>query len=588
MRDSLLIRHFLMRFLDHDLISPQADRHEVLTIACGVLVSSSLFLSVLLAVKYQFNMFLPPGLTAIFALDDRFLLIAMSMLLMALVAVTEWDALSLDARDTAVLGVLPIPRRLIVRTKFTAVALFAAAFAIGWNLSPALLRVAALPVKLPISYMGVIRLILAHAFSGVMAGAFGFLGVFGVRELARALLGPVVFVRVSAGLQAALVIVLTTMLLLLPGSYSRVADGWLSGSRVSPLAVPPLWFVGLHETLAGSVIDGLPRTTPARMFIVSESQATALYRSLWPVYHELALMAVVSLIAVGMVTAAACLWNSRRLPIPLTLHRHRPGAVARARAWVVSTVIARHPLVRAGFSFTLQSLARSVPHRVTLATALAVGLALVVVSVRGRVAVSRIDPAAVPVSFLAAQTLLLAAIAAGFRHAVRIPAEFRGNWTFQVTWSGPLPRYLSGVKRAGWTALIAPACLTLFAWSAILLGPLVAFKHAAVGVLVGATLMEASFMRTRSLPLASGYAPASDVKTMWIVNAVAVLIGAASLAGIERIVLVTTLPYALFVGALALIVVGLRLLDASWQRQSMPMTFAEGPVLPTQRFDLVG
>ena len=29
-------------------------------------------------------------------------------------------------------------------------------------------------------------------------------------------------------------------------------------------ALPPLWFVGLHETLAGSVIDTLPRTRPPR------------------------------------------------------------------------------------------------------------------------------------------------------------------------------------------------------------------------------------------------------------------------------------------------------------------------------------
>ena len=88
MRERLLIRHFLQRFLDHDLISPHADRHEVLTITCATLVVSSLFLAVLLAVKYQFNLFLPPGLTAILALDDRFLFISASMIVMGLVAVT--------------------------------------------------------------------------------------------------------------------------------------------------------------------------------------------------------------------------------------------------------------------------------------------------------------------------------------------------------------------------------------------------------------------------------------------------------------------------------------------------------------------
>ena len=56
-------------------------------------------------------------------------------------------------------------------------------------------------------------------------------------------------------------------------------------------ALPPLWFVGLHETLAGSVIDRLPRTRPSwfpPVFVVAERHATDLYRSLLPRYHELA------------------------------------------------------------------------------------------------------------------------------------------------------------------------------------------------------------------------------------------------------------------------------------------------------------
>src|SRR5689334_7035632 len=106
MRDGLLTVHFLQRFLDHDLISPHADRREVLTVTGAMFVVSSLFLAFFLAVKYQFNLFLPPGLTSVLALDDRFLLASLPMIVMALVAVAEWDALALDARDTAVLGPL--------------------------------------------------------------------------------------------------------------------------------------------------------------------------------------------------------------------------------------------------------------------------------------------------------------------------------------------------------------------------------------------------------------------------------------------------------------------------------------------------
>ena len=94
---------------------------------------------------------MPPGLTALFALDDRFFWFSLSTLVMALIAVAEWDALALDARDTAVLGPLPIPGTAIARAKFVAVALFVVGFDVALILAPAVLRVAALPVMLPVT-----------------------------------------------------------------------------------------------------------------------------------------------------------------------------------------------------------------------------------------------------------------------------------------------------------------------------------------------------------------------------------------------------------------------------------------------------
>jgi hypothetical protein len=64
-------------------------------------------------------------------------------------------------------------------------------------------------------------------------------------------------------------------------------------------ALPPLWFVGLHETLAGSVIDTLPRAHPSWFppkLVIAERDATDLYRSLWPRYHELASIGIAALV----------------------------------------------------------------------------------------------------------------------------------------------------------------------------------------------------------------------------------------------------------------------------------------------------
>src|SRR5262245_15652618 len=365
MRDRLLVRHFLERFLEHDLISTNADRRDVVLVVGGGLITVTLFSSVVIGAWYQFNNWEPPGLTSVRAIDDRFLFVSASMLVMALLAVAQWDALSLDARDTAVLGILPISKAVITRAKFFAVALLAFGTAVACNLAPTVLRFVALPIGLRIGFGGALILTLAHGAVTFAASAFGFLAIVGLREGLVAVLGHDRFRAISSVLQAALLVVLTSALLLLPALSMDVSRRWLAPQSVARTALPSVWFVGLHETLAGSVIDDLPRTQPVRFLVVRERNATRLYRSLWPVYRRLGRLAVSALGALILLTISACAWNSRRLPSPPgTPGRSRPRAVAVASKWVVERVFARASLQQAGFWFTLQTLRRRLSHRV--------------------------------------------------------------------------------------------------------------------------------------------------------------------------------------------------------------------------------
>src|SRR5262245_56983298 len=160
MRDRLLVRHFLWRFLEHDFISTNADRREALSASGGILIAVSLFVSVLTALKYQFDNFMPPGIASLQFIDDRFMFVSASMLVMALLAVALWDALALDVRDGAVLGILPVPRSAIVRSKFIAVAILAAGTDLAWNAAPILLRSWSLPLMLKVGGTGALVLTL--------------------------------------------------------------------------------------------------------------------------------------------------------------------------------------------------------------------------------------------------------------------------------------------------------------------------------------------------------------------------------------------------------------------------------------------
>ncbi|HVH26247.1 MAG TPA: hypothetical protein VM818_05790 [Vicinamibacterales bacterium] len=522
MRDRLLIRHFLWRFLEHDLISPNADRHVVLSALGGTLVAVSGFMAFLIATPYVFGNLMPPGMVSLSSLDDRFLFTSASMLVMALVAVAQWDALALDARDTGALGVLPIPLAVIVRTKFAAVALLAIGVAVVWNLTPTFFRFVTVPAKLPVSLVGLVTLTLAHGVVTLAAGAFGFLSVLGLREGMSAIVGPARFRRISAALQAALLVALVTASLLLPGAHAGVARNWLAQGGLAASALPPLWFVGLHETLAGSVIDTLPRTSPPRYYVVAERDATDLYRSLWPRYHELAWVAIAALAIVGVVTTAACMWNSRRLPVPVVRRAHKDGAAGRAWKWIVGHVVARTSLRQAGFFFTLQTLSRQVSQRVALASSLAVGLSLMLITARGQVlgpGHNAGDVTSVPLPLLAGQSLLLASVLSGFRRAVRIPAELRASTTFSLAWAGNLTPYMSGVTLAGWIALVLPTLGGLFIWHATVLGTRLAAFHFGVGLALSALLMETLFLRYRRVPFVSPYIPSSELRPHGVASA---------------------------------------------------------------------
>src|SRR3954469_24593311 len=91
----LLARHFFRRFIENDLISPDADRHQTLAVVCSCIISFGLVVTMLLGRQYLAA--LPtPGQVALRSLDDKCLYLGWSMAVMALLTLAEWDALALD------------------------------------------------------------------------------------------------------------------------------------------------------------------------------------------------------------------------------------------------------------------------------------------------------------------------------------------------------------------------------------------------------------------------------------------------------------------------------------------------------------
>ena len=451
-RERLLTQHFLQRFLENDLLSPDADHHDAIAMVCGGLLTLGLFLSVFISLKFLFMPFPAPGLTAVLAVGDRLVFVTLAMVVLAFVAVATWDALSLDPRDTAILGPLPIERAVLARTKLRAIAILAGSFSLVASVLSSVFHPTLMVARLPIGIVPGLSLIVVHLLITFSAGLFGFASVLAVREFLRATLGWR-FTRMSTSLQAALIVVLVTSFLLLPAILSRARTD-TSLARM----LPPVWFVGLQDALVGQLVADLPRGLMPPRFASQDDRAAARYREAAAWLRPLAWRAVAALAISLVLAVSAYSWNCRSLPLPLVGHRavryRGPGLLTR----LVMFTTLRPPATRAGFFFTLHCLFRSGPHRVVMAGCTAVALALSTVLLGAGSRSPATSLAEVPVYVFATQTISLAIMLFGFVHATRLPADVAANRLFRIAWIADGTRFVTGVRRAAMAAVVLPWC----------------------------------------------------------------------------------------------------------------------------------
>jgi hypothetical protein len=578
-RERLLTQHFLERFLENDLLSPDADHHQGIALVCGGLLTLGLFLSVFSSLKFLFMPFQSPGRTAVLAVGDRLVFVTLAMIVLAFVAVATWEALSLDPRDTAILGPLPIERAVLARAKLRAIAILAGSFSLVASGLSSLFHPTLMVAKLPIGMGPALALIVVHLLVTLGAGLFGFGSVLAVREILRATLGWR-FIRVSTSLQAVLIVILVTSFLLLPAILSRAR----TDSNVARL-LPSVWFVGLQEALAGPLVADLPRGVLPPAFAAQEDRAAARYREAAAWLRPLAWRAVAALtIALG-VAVAAYFWNCRSLPLPLVGHRavryHGPRLLT--RAMMLTTL--RNPAMRAGFFFTVHCLFRSGPHRVVMAGCTAVSLALSTVLLGAGSRSPAADLWGIPVYVFATQTISLAVMLFGFVHVTRLPADVTANRLFRIAWIADGTRFVAGVRRAALIAIVLPVVLMLLPPCAYLMGWRFAMMHALTGIVLGAALLTVLMFGSIQLPLVATYAPSEDLSTVGPVVLIGGMITALTFARIERFALADTQSAAVLWMVLALVAVLPHLLAGRNTALDLSTAF-DVPAPGTTRLDL--
>ena len=572
-----LTRHFLRRFLENDLISPEADRAQLLAVVGAALFSLTLLITLFMSFAYVGGR-LTPSQLAISALNDRFFYISLSMVVTALLAVAQWDSLVVDVRDAAILEPLPVRPTTIRRAKLAAVAILGAAAAVLVNLMPTLIFPWLLVFHTQLRVVDMVTLMAVHALVTGAAAAFAYVAVVALREVLAALLTPRWLSVLSPLVQGALIVVLGTALLLIPPSSTRVAQRGFTESRA---LLPPTWFLGLYETLDGSILRHAPRPRLTPRQERAESLAAAAYDRHRDTFAALGRRAAVVAGLTLLAGVVAYWFNARRFPsaAPLGAGRQRWKAVG-----AVTRSLTRDQTVRAGFSFTLAAIWRSNVHRLTLACAGAAGVAAAVVTLSGIHLQSITSAATLPTGVFAIQPMFYGALLVAFRHAIRVPAELRANWAFQLAWRNGDRAFLAGVKRAALVGIALPSLLLVLPLFAYFLGLRLALAHAVLGFTGAVVVLEALMVSYEKVPFTCTYIPNESFKAFGILYVVVFLLGASTFAGLERAALQDPVAALRLVAILTAIVVGLRIVS-SRRPMRPPVDFDEAPVT-TQRLGL--
>jgi hypothetical protein len=137
------------------------------------------------------------------------------------------------------------------------------------------------------------------------------------------------------------------------------------------------------------------------------------------------------------------------------------------------------------------------------------------------------------VRLLAMQPLLYGALLVGFRHIIRVPAELRANWGFQLAWRNLERSFISGVRRAALVALAVPAVAILLPLFAYLLGWSAGLVHAALGLAGAAVLLEALMVSYEKVPFTCSYVPTENMKALGPIYLLAFIVGASQFARLQ-------------------------------------------------------
>jgi len=489
---ALLLTNFFKRLFESDLLPEGMDLEDGLAWVIPLFAAPAAFVSILLLPKYSVLVHVPVDMFLFASWPDKLFFIGYSMAATGFVTVLIWERVFPDERDALVLGPLPVPAGKILMAKLAALVMFVVGFATTINVPAALAY--AFVVAGPRSTMGTFPIyLLAHVVTTVSAGLFVFLALVAVQTTGTLVLPRKMMRAASIVFQFLFVVVLLEWSFFAPRLLEHIAK---NVPRLTDLAgqafLPPLWFLGLYETLVGN--GDASRALASRAILASCGAAAVAVAAYGLSYRK---------IMRGLVEAG------QRTPT-------RDSLVSRASARLTRWLV-RDPIERSVIEFTTKSLFRSRRHRLLIAVYLGIAMAFIVGSFVGPIlrgeTLSSIAPAA---SLLSVPLVLSFFTLVGLRVVFSIPTELDGNWIFRITESGDQRSYVRGVRKALFGLGTGPLAIVTATGYCIIWGAETALMHSAFWLVLALWLTELLTMGFGKVPFTCSYVPGkANIKLLW-------------------------------------------------------------------------
>jgi len=559
-----LTRHFFGRFFDNEFVSQKGESALGVAHFVILLAAPGFIYFFFLYTAYSQMAELAPGLFDPTSMRDEFIYVCLSMLVIGLLAVLEWDTFFPDRVDFLTLIPLPTRAGSIFLAKASALILFLLLFAAAVGAPGALGFPLAASGGTHVTFGGICRWSLVHGITMAAASTFSFLFFVALEGVLLTLLSYRWFEKASAYLQGGLIASLLMFSLFLPRIMGDLSVLLHSHGPLSRW-LPPLWFLGLYRAM-------LHYPDPA--------------------YLPLARRAVLGVAAVLVISISTYLASYRRhlrssLEAGEALPRE-PWPASRALRRVAQRVFLREALERVAFGFVFKTLLGDRRHRLLFASYTGVGVALALESAAALLSRNTVITASGRAAIYLSFPLVISFfVLSGTRLTFEIPAEVRANWIFQLTERQTNPALFSGVRKAMVVLGTIPVLTLGFPIYALHLSWGEAAAAFLLDCVLALILIELLLLHFRKIPFTCSYlASKSGNLAVWLGCWLAFSSYAYSVARAEDWALRN--PVELVV-AVALLLSGLwwlRVYNRRFIREGNPLVFEEEPEPAVQTLDL--